>query len=42
LIGVAFCFSALGEDDEHGVGVVDEVEDGEAHVVTEEVVTFVD
>lgn len=32
---------ALCEHDEHGVGVVDEVEDGEAHVVPQKVVTLV-
>jgi hypothetical protein len=32
---------AFRENDEHGVGVVDEVEDGEAHVVPDQVVALV-
>ena len=33
--------SALPKDDKHGVGVVEEVEDSEAHVMSEQVVSLV-
>ena len=42
LAGISFCFFALCEDDEHGVGVVDEVEDSKAHVMAEKIMTLMD